>query len=124
MSEVLDNLSRAIHHDNVFTYRSRPVGEDFRTALHGACKAAGITYGQKKVGGFRFHDIRTTVKTNMLRAGVDKALRDTILGHSLEGMDTFYIKPTEDDLKDAMEKYTLWLDEQLDCLNCKKLSIK
>ena len=60
----------------------------------------------------------------MMRAGIDKALRDTILGHSLEGMDTFYIKPTEDDLKDAMEKYTLWLDEQLDCLNCKKLSIK
>jgi integrase len=122
--EVLDNLSHAIHHDNVFTYRSRPIGSDLRTALHGTCRAAEIIYGQKEVGGFRFHDIRTTVKTNMLRAGVDKALRDTILGHSLEGMDTFYIKPTEDDLKDAMEKYTLWLDEKLDCLNCKKLSIK
>ncbi len=101
------------------TYRSRPVGEDFRTALYGACKAARITYGQKEAGGFRFHDIRTTVKTNMMRAGIDKALRDTILGHSLEGMDTFYIKLTEDDLKDAMEKYTQWLDNQLDCLNCK-----
>jgi integrase len=124
VAEVLKSLSRPIHHDNVFTYRSRPIGGDLRTALHNTCKAAVITYGQKEAGGFRFHDIRTTVKTNMLRAGVDKALRDTILGHSLEGMDTFYIKPTEDDLKDAMEKYTLWLDEQLDCLNCKKLSIK
>jgi hypothetical protein len=54
----------------------------------------------------------------MLRAGVDKALRDTILGHSLEGMDTFYIKPTEDDLKNAMGKYTQWLHRQMDCLNC------
>jgi integrase len=117
--EVLNEISRAIHHDNVFTYRSRPIKDDFRTALHGACKAAGIIYGQEEVGGFRFHDIRTTVKTNMMRAGIDKALRDTILGHSLEGMDTFYIKPMEDDLKDAMDKYTQWLDEQMDCLNCK-----
>jgi hypothetical protein len=29
----------------------------------------------------------------MLRAGVDKALRHTILGHSLKGMDMYYLKP-------------------------------
>jgi hypothetical protein len=30
------------------------------------------------------HDIRCTVKTNMLAAEVDKTYRDLILGHSLQ----------------------------------------
>ncbi len=67
-----------------------------------------------KQKGFRFHDIRTTVKTNMLRAGVDKELRDTILGHSLLGMDVYYIKPSNEDLKKAMDKYTAWLDQEME----------
>jgi len=78
-----------------------------------ACKKIGIDYGMKKPGGLRFHDIRTSVKTYMLRAGVDKALRDTILGHSLQGMDMYYIKPTDQDLQDAMACYTKWLDDQM-----------
>ena len=49
----------------------------------------------------------------MLEAGVDKVYRDTILGHSLEGMDNYYIHPSEENLKGAMEKYTSWLDSQL-----------
>ena len=49
----------------------------------------------------------------MLRAGVDKALRDTILGHSLKGMDAYYLKPTDEDLEAAMEKYTSWIDDQI-----------
>jgi len=53
------------------------------------------------------------VKTYMLKAGIDKAIRDTILGHSLEGMDMYYIKPTDQDLHDAMVRYTKWLDEQV-----------
>jgi hypothetical protein len=48
----------------------------------------------------------------MLRAGVDKVLRDTILGHSLKGMDAFYLKPTDEDLAKAMQNYTIWLDDQ------------
>jgi hypothetical protein len=38
------------------------------------------------------HDLRRTVKINMLEAGADKTYRDLILGHSLEGMDRHYIK--------------------------------
>jgi hypothetical protein len=53
----------------------------------------------------------------MLRAGIDKALRDTLLGHSLEGMDMYYLKPTEQDLVNAMCKYAEHLD-----LNMKKSS--
>jgi hypothetical protein len=59
------------------------------------------------------HDIRCTVKTNMLAAEVDKTYRDLILGHSLQGMDVHYIQPGEEALKQAMARYTAWLGEQL-----------
>ena len=39
--------------------------------------------------------------------------RDVILGHSLKGMDAHYLKPTDEDLTEATERYTLWLDEEL-----------
>ncbi len=78
-----------------------------------ACEKANIPYGMNTPGGLKFHDIRTTVKTNMLRAGIDKALRDTVMGHSLKGMDTFYLKPIEKDIKQAMDRYTAWLDTEV-----------
>ena len=49
----------------------------------------------------------------MLSAGVDKVYRDTILGHSLKGMDVHYMSPSEDDLHRAMAVYTEWLDVKL-----------
>ena len=49
----------------------------------------------------------------MVDAGVSKAHRDTILGHSLGGMDTHYVKPPGESLKAAMEKYTNWPDAQI-----------
>ena len=53
----------------------------------------------------------------MLNAGIDKAYRDTILGHSLKGMDVHYIAPDESDLKQAMDRFTEWLDGQVEFLN-------
>jgi len=113
---VLDSQIRALHHDYVFSYGTKPITSDkgitksFRTA----CNKAGIVYGKKVEGGIIFHDFRRTVKTYMVDAGVDKAYRDTILGHSLKGMDTHYIKPPEASLTAAMEKYTTWLDAQIE----------
>ena len=49
----------------------------------------------------------------MLAAGVDKAHRDLILGHSLQGMDAHYLAPSEDGLHRAMDCYTAWLDAQM-----------
>jgi len=49
----------------------------------------------------------------MLKAGVDKVYRDTITGHSLRGMDAHYIVPSENDLHQAMGKFTEWLDLQI-----------
>ncbi len=48
----------------------------------------------------------------MLAAGVDKVYRDTILGHSLQGMNIHYMAPSEVDLHRAMAKYTGWIDGQ------------
>ena len=78
-----------------------------------ACKKADIPYGRKTLNGITFHDIRSTVKTNMVAAGIDKVYRDSILGHSLKGMDTYYIIPTYEVLTKAMEKYTKWIDGKM-----------
>ena len=79
-----------------------------------ACEKAGIPLDAKDPKGYRFHDIRATVKTCMVDAGVDKALRDTILGHSLRGMDKHYLRFKDEDLHRAMDLYTAWLDRQIE----------
>jgi len=113
VKDALDNIPQSSNHDYVILYRGKPIAAGLRKSMITACKKIGIEYGMNKPDGLRFHDLRTSVKTYMLRAGVDKALRDTILGHSLKGMDMYYIKPTDQDLKDAMDRYTKWLDEQV-----------
>lgn len=114
VKDVLDNLPRAIKHEFIFTYKGRPIThkDSLKRSFKSACNNSGITHGTKTLNGITFHDIRRSVKTNMLTAGVDKAHRDIILGHSLQGMDVHYLAPTEDSLKEAMGKYTDWLDRQ------------
>ena len=96
------------HHDYVFTYQGKPIlaPQGIRKAFMAACKDAGLSYGED---GIVFKDFRRSVKTNMVAAGVPKVYRDTILGHSLKGMDVHYIKPSEKDLTAAMATYTEWL---------------
>ena len=115
-SNVMDVFARIIphvHHDYVFTFRHNPL-QKFTTTFKTCCKSAGIEYGRKQQNGLTFHDIRRTVKTNMLKAGIDKVYRDTILGHSLTGMDVHYMVPSENDLKTSMDRYTSWLDNQIE----------
>ena len=50
----------------------------------------------------------------MLSAGVDKVHRDLILGHSLQGMDVHYLAPSEDTLRQAIDKYTRWIGDQIE----------
>jgi integrase len=115
VKKVLAELPRAIHHDFVFTYMNKPItGEGgVKKSFKTACNKAGVSFGRDLEGGIIFHDIRRTVKTNMLNAGVDKIHRDIILGHSLHGMDVHYMAPSKDDLHRAMARYTDWLDGQL-----------
>jgi len=112
VEEVLDQIISHVNHDYIFTYRHKPVTK-IRKAFRIACVTADIPYGSKVQNGIIFHDIRRTVKTNMLNSGVDKIYRDCILGHSLQGMDAYYMAPSEEDLRKAMRKYTNWVDEQL-----------
>ncbi|WP_373498977.1 tyrosine-type recombinase/integrase [Desulfococcus sp.] len=101
------------HHGFVFTYLGKPIRTPggLRRSFKHACEKAGVLFGQ--ASGIVFKDIRRTVKTNMVSAGVDKVYRDMILGHSLKGMDVHYIKPGDDELTAAMDKYTEWLDREL-----------
>ena len=112
VANVFDRIIPHVHHDYVFTYRHNPLQK--LTTFKTCCKNAGIDYGRKEENGITFHDMRRTVKTNMLKAGIDKVYRDTILGHSLSGMDTHYMAPSESDLKQNIDRYTSWLDNQLE----------
>jgi len=116
---VLDDLPRSIVHDYVISYKGRPIKDysKLRRQFENACKTANIPYGSKIEQGIIFHDIRRTVKTNMVAAGIDKVHRDTIMGHSLRGIDQHYIVPTDESLTEAMGKYTKWLDGQLNFAN-------
>jgi integrase len=112
---VLNALPRHIDHDYVFTYRGKPIFSNggVKGALMITCRNAKIPYGRNTPNGIIMHDFRRTVKTNMVKAGVDRIFRDLILGHSLQGMDIHYISPEDDDLRNAIVKYTEWLDEQV-----------
>jgi len=54
------------------------------------------------------------MKTNMLNDGADKAHRDMIFGHSLQGMDLNYLVESDETLRSAMEKFTKWIDGQIE----------
>jgi integrase len=113
LEDLLKSTPRAFNHDFVFTYKSKPIAEcGIKRSFRTACIKAKLPYGRKCLNGITFHDIRRTVKTNMLSAGVDKAHRDTILGHTLKGMDVHYLKPSEDSLRKAIQVYTEWLDDK------------
>jgi len=111
----LESVPRSINHDFVFTYRGKNIEENgIKKSFKTACKNAGIPHGRKTENGLTFHDIRRTVKTNMLKAGLEKEYRDTILGHSLKGMDVHYLVLDDKTLAEAMERYTKWVDQNFE----------
>lgn len=119
VKQVLDNLPRHIQHNFVFTYRNRPIyyRNGLRQSFLNSCEKIGIPYGRNNEQGTTFHDLRRTCKTHMLQAGIPKEYRDILLGHALTGMDSHYIKPTDDMLTEIMQKYTNYLDQQFQFLD-------
>jgi hypothetical protein len=115
----LDKVPRALQHDFVFTFRGNPIKHKngLKKSLITACKKAEIVYGRDAADGFIFQDIRRTVKTNMLDARIPKEIRDIILGHSLKGMDVHYLVPSEEPLSAAMDKFTDWLDQEIEAVS-------
>jgi len=116
VKKVFNTLPHALRHDFVFTFQGEPIThkDSLKKSFQTACEKAGIPYGQKTPNGIVFKDIRRAVKTGMVEAGIDKVYRDTILGHSLKGMDIHYIVPSEESLKQAMDRYTQWLDKRVE----------
>ena len=96
--QALQDVIPAIHHGYVFTYKGEPIREGAALRSHSErpARIREIICGRDTAGGLIFHDIRRSVKTNMLAAGVSKEYRDLILGHSLQGMDahTFRYRKT------------------------------
>ena len=112
VNEALEGIIRRIDSDYVFNYAGKPPSR-YTGAFRGfrtACTKAGIPCGKSEPNGITPHDFRRTFKTNCVSAGVDPAWRNALCGHSQEGMDEHYIKPGEEDLKLAMERYTSWFD--------------
>jgi integrase len=116
VQRALQDVVPALHHGYVFTYKGEPIREKggLKRSFKTACKNSEIICGRDTTGGLIFHDIRRSVKTNMLAAGVSKEYRDLILGHSLQGMDAHYISVSDDDLRAAMDTYTAWLDREME----------
>jgi hypothetical protein len=64
-------------------------------------------------GCLQLHDLGARAKTHLLEAGMDEVLRDKMAGHTLQGMDRYYLRLTDEHLRRAMDLYTEWLDGQI-----------
>lgn len=114
VKNILNGTPRSLKSDYVILNGDKPVFiGTFTNAVYFACRDMGVTYGTKTDGGMRFHDLRATCKTFMAKAGIDSALRSKLLGHALQGMDKYYLRFEDADLKAASDKYAAWLDAQM-----------
>jgi integrase len=117
------SIPRSLSHEHLVDFKGRPLLQINANivSFRNACKKVGIPYGRKTADGITIHDLRRSVKTHMLEAGLDKAHRDMILGHSLQGMDVHYLVPTEEALRKAMDRYTKWLDGEVSKVGVDKI---
>ncbi|HJQ82881.1 MAG TPA: site-specific integrase [Candidatus Binatia bacterium] len=77
---------------------------EFRKLWASACKAAGVS-------GKLFHDLRRSAVRNLRRAGVDRRVAMKLSGHRTESIFERYNIDTDDDLRDAAEKLTTYVEQ-------------
>jgi integrase len=105
---VLKDIPVSIHDDHLFLYKGKPI-KDIRTGLKRACRDARIPYGRKIENGFVFHDLRHSFTTYMRKAGVAQSVIMAITGHAQTSMFDRYNAIDEDDLRQAMDKFSLYM---------------
>lgn len=119
--ELMEILARArenrrldctrIFHDN-----GERVG-DFRKAWHNACVAAGLGQfkktedSKKKVyTGLLIHDLRRSAIRNLVKAGVPEKVAMELSGHKTRAVFDRYNIVNDDDLAQALDKATAYLE--------------
>ena len=95
---------RGLAHNQVFTYKGRPI-KGIRTAFLIACRKAGIE-------DFRFHDLRHTFNTNMRKAGVDQSVIMKLTGHKTAAMFHRYNTVDTADAREAYRKLDAFLGQE------------
>jgi integrase len=95
---------RGLAHNQVFTYKGRPI-KGIRTAFLIARRKAGIE-------DFRFHDLRHTFNTNMRKAGVDHSVIMKLTGHKTAAMFHRYNTVDTADAKEAYRKLDGFLGQE------------
>ncbi len=95
---------RGLAHNQVFTYKGRPI-RGIRTAFLVACRKAGIE-------DFRFHDLRHTFNTNMRKAGVDHSVIMKLTGHKTAAMFHRYNTVDTADAREAYRRLDAFLGQE------------
>jgi len=83
----------------------KPYGS-FKRSFHTAMKRA-------KISDFRFHDLRHTFASQLVRCGVDLYVVQKLLGHSTPKMTQRYAHLREDQLKEAIDKIDIQSEDLL-----------
>jgi integrase len=68
--------------------------KEVKKGLAGACKQAGILYGQTVLGGITFHTFRHWFSSRLEDLGVSKTVRRDLLGHEPKDMTDDYTHST------------------------------
>lgn len=84
-------------------HRGGAVLREFRKSWRRACAAAGVD-------GRLFHDLRRTGVRNLVRAGVPQSVAQAISGHRTASVFTRYDITSEQDLRQAVQKVTAYVE--------------
>ena len=104
------NVNVNVTGTNVFSSQSVNKRKDVRTAFSNALKRAKIT-------GFRFHDLRHTFASHLVKSGVDLLTVKELLGHKSIDMTLRYVHLSSSHKQKAIESLRLIDGHYLDTLN-------